>query len=150
MQRTAESYRRAVWDDQPVRVEIRLEKQGLAGVILDVTAEFDVPLYVSRGFSSLTYLAEAAGDIEACGKPVHIYHLGDHDEWGRDAGKHIERELREQAPSAEIYFEPLAVTVDQITELNLPTRPAQVDCLKGLSRRYPSPNHRRSAKRQNG
>ncbi len=64
VQRTAESYRRAVWDDQPVRVEIWLEKHGLAGVILDVTAEFDVPLYVSRGFSSLTYLAEAAGDIE--------------------------------------------------------------------------------------
>ena len=123
VQRTAESYRRAVWDDQPVRVEIGLEKQGLAGVILDVTAEFDVPLYVSRGFSSLTYLAEAAEDIEAGGKPVYIYHLGDHDEWGHDAGKHIERELREHAPSTEIYFERLAVTVDQIGDLNLPTRP---------------------------
>jgi len=67
VQRTAESYRRAVWDDQPVRVEIWLEKQGLAGTILPITAEFDVPLYVSRGFSSLTYLAEAAEDIEACG-----------------------------------------------------------------------------------
>jgi hypothetical protein len=55
VQRTAESYRRAVWDDQPARVEMWLEKQGLAGMILHVTADFDVPLYVSRGFSSLTY-----------------------------------------------------------------------------------------------
>jgi hypothetical protein len=31
--------------------------------------------------------------------------------------------LREQAPSAEIYFERLAVTVDQISALDLPTRP---------------------------
>jgi hypothetical protein len=123
VQRTAESYRRAVWDDQPVRVEIWLEKQGLAGTILPVTAEFDVPLYVSRGFSSLTYLAEAAEDIEACGKPTFIYHLGDHDEWGRDAGAHIERELRRLAPSAKIHFERLAVTVKQIADLNLPTRP---------------------------
>ena len=123
LERTRESYRRAVWDDQPVRVEIWLEKQGLAGTILPVTAEFDVPLYVSRGFSSLTYLAEAAEDIEACGKPVFIYHLGDHDEWGRDAGAHIERELRRLAPSADIYFERLAVTVEQIADLELPTRP---------------------------
>jgi hypothetical protein len=123
LQRTAESYRRAVWDDQSVRVEIWLEKQGLAGTILPVTSEFDVPLYVSRGFSSLTYLAEAAEDIEACGKPVYIYYLGDHDEWGHDAGKHIERELRRLAPSAKIYFERLAVTVKQIADLNLPTRP---------------------------
>jgi hypothetical protein len=81
-----------------VRVEIWLEKQGLAGVILDVTAEFDVPLYVSREFSSLTYLAEVAEDIEACGKPVYNYHLGDHDEWGHDAGKHIEREFARAGP----------------------------------------------------
>jgi hypothetical protein len=68
-------------------------KQRLAGVILDVTAEFDV-LFVLRGFSSLTYLAEASGEIETCGKPVCIYHLGDHDEWGHDVGNHNERELR--------------------------------------------------------
>jgi hypothetical protein len=123
LRRTAESYRRAVWDDQDVRVEIWLEKQGLAGTILPVTAEFDVPLYVSRGFSSLTYLAEAAEEIEACGKPIYIYHLGDHDEWGRDAGAHIERELRRLAPNAEIYFTRLAVTVEQISNLSLPTRP---------------------------
>jgi hypothetical protein len=123
VRRSAETYRRAVWDAQPVRVEIWLEKQGLAGTILPVTAEFDVPLYVSRGFSSLTYLAEAAEEIEACDKPTFIYHLGDHDEWGRDAGAHIERELRTLAPDAEVYFERLAVTVDQIAHLDLPTRP---------------------------
>ena len=82
-----------------------------------------MPLYVSRGFSSLTYLAEAAEDIEAADKPTYIYHLGDHDEWGRDAGAHIERELRRLAPSADIYFERLAVTVEQIADLSLPTRP---------------------------
>jgi hypothetical protein len=123
LERARQSYRRAVWDDQPVRVEIWLEKQGLAGTILPITAEFDVPLYVSRGFSSLTYLAEAAEDIEACGKPVFIYHLGDHDEWGRDAGTHIERTLRELVPDADIAFGRLAVTVEQIGALRLPTRP---------------------------
>jgi hypothetical protein len=111
VRRTVETYRRAVWDDQPVRVEFWLEKEALAGVIYDVTSEFDVPLYVARGFSSLTYLAEAAQDIEDCGRPVYIYHLGDHDPSGRAAGAHIERTLRELAPNAEIHFERLAVTV---------------------------------------
>jgi hypothetical protein len=108
-----------------VRVEIWLEKQGLVGVIYDITAEFDVPLYVSRGFSSLTYLAEAAEEIEACGnKPAYIYHLGDHDPSGRKAGEHIERELRRLAPNAWIHFERLAVTVEQSPISNCrPARP---------------------------
>jgi hypothetical protein len=125
LQRTKQTYRRAIWDSQPVRVEIWLEKEALAGVIYDVTAEYDVPLYVARGFSSLTYLAEAASDIRAAGKPIFIYHLGDHDPSGRAAGEHIERMLRELAPEAEIHFERLAVTVEQIASLNLPTRPTK-------------------------
>ena len=133
LKRTAQTYRRAVWDEQARRVEIWLEKQGLAGTILPVTAEFDVPLYVSRGFSSLTYLAEAAEDIEAADKPTYIYHLGDHDEWGRDAGAHIERELRRLAPSADIYFERLAVTVEQIADLGprLGRSRARASCASG-------------------
>jgi hypothetical protein len=125
VRRAKDTYRRAVWDDQPVRVEIWLEKQGLVGVIFEVTDEFDVPLYVSRGFSSLTYLAEAAEDIEACDKPTYIYHLGDHDPWGHKAGEAIERELRRLAPHAEIHFERMAVTVEQIRDWSLPTRPTK-------------------------
>ena len=125
LKRTAESYRRAVWDEQDVRVEIWLEKQGLVGVIIGITAEFDVPLYVSRGFSSLTYLAEAAEEIEACGKPTYIYHLGDHDPSGREAGEHIERELRRLAPNIDIHFERLSVTMAQIADLDLPSRPTK-------------------------
>jgi hypothetical protein len=125
LRRTADTYRRAVWDDQDVRVEIWLEKQGLAGTIIPITAEFDAPLYVSRGFSSLTYLAEAAEDIEAVGKPAYIYHLGDHDPSGVAAGEHIERELRRLAPDAWIQFERLAVTPAQIIGLELQTRPTK-------------------------
>ena len=46
---TAALYRKALWRDQPVRVEVWLEKDALAGVIYEVTDEFDVPLMVSRG-----------------------------------------------------------------------------------------------------
>jgi hypothetical protein len=127
LQDCADSYRRDVWHDRDVRVEIWLEKEGLAGTILPVTSEYDVPLYVSRGFSSLTYLANAADAIETCGKPTFIYHCGDHDEWGRDAGAHIERDLRALAPTIDIHFERIAVTTAQIKTWSLPTRPLKSD-----------------------
>jgi hypothetical protein len=32
------------------------EKDALAGVLVEVTVEYDVPLMVSRGFASVSYL----------------------------------------------------------------------------------------------
>src|SRR5947208_5647133 len=46
---TAETYRRALWDSQPAYVEVWLEKDALAGVLIDETGEWDVPLMVTRG-----------------------------------------------------------------------------------------------------
>ena len=40
-------------------------------------------------------------------------------------GEHIERELRGLAPSVEIHFERLSVTMAQIAALGLPTRPTK-------------------------
>ena len=54
-----------------------------------------------------------------------IYHLGDFDPSGGNAGEKIEETLRELAPTAHIYFERLAVTERQITEWDLPTRPTK-------------------------
>jgi hypothetical protein len=47
--RTAASYRRAVWSELDTYVEVWLEKDALAGVLLPVTSTYDVPLMVSRG-----------------------------------------------------------------------------------------------------
>jgi hypothetical protein len=60
---------------------------------------------VPRGFSSLSYLYEATEVIKAQNKPAFLYYFGDHD----PSGVHIERNLRELAPKAEIYFERVAV-----------------------------------------
>jgi hypothetical protein len=38
LQRTAETYRRAVWDNQDAYVEVWLEKDALAGVLYEITA----------------------------------------------------------------------------------------------------------------
>jgi hypothetical protein len=125
LQRTAEAYRRDVWDNQDVYVEVWLEKDALAGVLYEVTKEWDVPLMVSRGYSSITYLHSAAEAIAAQGKPAHIYYFGDYDPSGLDIPRKVEAGLREFAPDAEIEFERVAVTDEQIVSMNLPTRPTK-------------------------
>jgi hypothetical protein len=65
LERMADYYRRDVWADQDAYVEIWLEKDALAGVLYQVTYEWDVPLMVTRGYPSLTYLYDAAQTIKA-------------------------------------------------------------------------------------
>jgi hypothetical protein len=40
-------------------------QEALAGVLVDITAEFDVPLMVTRGYPSVSFLHEAAEAIDA-------------------------------------------------------------------------------------
>jgi hypothetical protein len=122
---TAETYRRATWDNQLVYVEAWLEKDALAGVVYEETEKWDVPLMVTRGYPSVSYLHAAAETIASCGKPAYLYYLGDHDPSGIDIPRNVEVRLREFAPTAEIHFHRLAVTRKQIVELDLPTRPTK-------------------------
>ncbi len=130
---TARTYRRSLWDNQDVYVEIWTEKDALAGVLLEETWRWDVPLMVSRGFSSATYLYEAAQAIKAANKPAFLYYFGDHDPSGVHIDRAIERGLHEHAPEAEIYFKRVAVTPEQIEDLNLPTRPTKRTTKMGRS-----------------
>jgi hypothetical protein len=125
IEETARFYRKDLWIDAESYVEIWLEKDALSGVIMPVTSMFDVPLMVARGYASLSFLHSAAEYIGANDVPTYIYHLGDFDPSGVNAGEKIEETLRELAPEAEIHFERLAVTPEQIEAWNLPTRPTK-------------------------
>lgn len=125
LRRTAELYRRSLWAEADTYVELWLEKDALAGVLYEVTAEWDVPLMVTRGYPSLSYLFEAAEAIKAQQRPVSLYYFGDHDPSGVDIPRNVESELRRLAPRAEIRFERVAVTPQQIRHLRLPTRPTK-------------------------
>jgi hypothetical protein len=125
LEETARLYRKALWADANAYVEVWLEKDALAGVVYPVTSEFDVPLMVARGYASLSFLHLAAEHIGRLSVPAHIYHLGDFDPSGQDAARSIEQNLREMAPKAEIHFERLAVTPEQIRDWRLPTRPTK-------------------------
>jgi hypothetical protein len=119
-------YRRAVWDEQDVYIEVWTEKDALAGVIQKETSRWDVPLMVSRGFASESYLYEAAETIKSRGpKPAYLYYFGDHDPSGVHIDRDIQRRLERMAPSASIHFERIAVLPRQIADWDLPTRPTK-------------------------
>lgn len=125
---TARTYRRNLWNDQDAYVEVWLEKDALAGVVMEETATFDVPLMVTRGYSSLSFLSQAAESIEEAdeaGKTAYLYYFGDYDPSGLDIPRKTEATLREMAPDAELSFERVAVTPEQIEAFQLPTRPTK-------------------------
>jgi hypothetical protein len=122
---TAALYRKSLWSDADAYVEVWLEKDALSGVIYPVTGKSDVPLMIARGYASLSFLYSAAEYINDLEVPTYLYHLGDFDPSGVNAAEKIEETLRELAPDAEIHFERLAVTREQIRSWNLPTRPTK-------------------------
>lgn len=125
LRRTAEVYRRSLWDNQDVYVEVWLEKDALSGVLLDVTDLWDVPLMVTRGYSSITFLHEAAQHMKQVGKPVIIYYLGDYDPSGVDIPRVVEAGIRRFAPGIDLTLERVAVNESQIVQMNLDTRPTK-------------------------
>jgi hypothetical protein len=148
LQRTAATYRRALWDDASERPEVWVEKEALAGVLADVTYEWDVPLLPGRGHAGISALHSAAVAIKARherGQRTVIYYFGDHDPSGLDIDRHIEQSLgqilagldhpaligsfddltKELAFDSYCDFERIAVTEEQIEDWNLPTRPTK-------------------------
>ena len=122
---TAEFYRRALWSDLDTHVECWLEKEALSGVLFHETSKYDVPLMVTKGYPSLSFLHAAGEEIAGIGKRTFVYYFGDHDPSGVDIPRKVEAGLREFAPDIEIYFERVAVVPAQIIQYGLPTRPTK-------------------------
>jgi len=136
IERHQRAYRRDLWAEADDYVEVWLEKEALAGVVFDVTEEYDVPLMVSKGFASESYLysaADAITDQLVDGKQrAFIYYLGDHDPSGLRISDQIEKGLHRLCPQMVrdwepelLVFERVAVTEEQINTWNLPTRPTK-------------------------
>jgi hypothetical protein len=126
LQETIDQYRKALWNNINAHVEIWLEKDALAGVLSPVTRKYDVSLMVARGYSSLTFLHDAAENINNLEKPCHIYYLCDFDPSGDNACDECEEFLSEYASDADIDFTRLAVKPEQIEQWSLTTRPTKL------------------------
>lgn len=118
-----DTYRRMLWLDQPDYVEIWCEKDALAGVINEITQKWDVPLMVTRGFPSETFVYEAAQTIKEKGKNAYLYYFGDYDPSGQSIINSTYDKLRGFGASFE--FEQVAITKEQVAEWDLPMRPTK-------------------------
>jgi len=102
LQDAASSYRRSLWTSQNTYAEIWLEKNALAGV-----------------FEAAEVIKEKNGK----GKECYVFHFGDFDPSGVGIGADIEKKLN--GFGADVEFQRMAVIPEQITNLNLPTRPTK-------------------------
>ncbi len=118
-------FMRDAWVNQPRRIICFLEKDALADVLRPVVADLQVPLAVTRGFPSITFLHEIAEQVAADGRPHVIYQIGDHDPSGLSIPENIEDRLRQFAPKVHFTFHRLAVTPAQIKSMHLPMRPTK-------------------------
>jgi hypothetical protein len=130
---TAKFYRRSALREAGEYLEIWCEKDALAGALWDATSEYDVPLMISRGMPSLTFLHGTAVEIYRAAeqeKETYIYQFGDWDPSGVPIPQSIERRLNEMCERFDCgapVIERVALTEQHIAEFNLPTRPTKRD-----------------------
>lgn len=117
---SARLYRRDMWNHSDVYVEVWCESDSVAGALMPVTYEFDVPLMVVRGYTSTTFAHSAAKHIERDGRPAFLYYFGDHDPSGLDIERNLKEKLGRYAPRAEINLSRVTVTAEDIAEMDLP------------------------------
>ena len=88
-----------VWEDQPYYVEVWIEKDALVRLFSEVAEKKQVPLFPSRGFTSLTKIEEARSrfreKIEQ-GKKVVLLYAGDLDPSGWGIYENICNKFRDE------------------------------------------------------
>lgn len=127
LKQSRDAYRRNIWADLSVYVEIWTEKDAIAGVLLDAADSYGVKVLPLRGFASLSMLHNAAAtfrEMSRRGKNVFVYYFGDHDPSGRLIDPSALRSLEDDF-GVSVNFERVALTDAQILEYDLPTRPTK-------------------------
>ena len=111
------------WKAQGLRVIVWLEKDALAELIEGVTWKYYVPLAVSRGYSSWTFIYDNLDVLRESGTRKVVLYLGDHDPSGLD----IERFTKEAMQYFKVEFDMvrIAVTYEQVKKYNLLPNPTK-------------------------
>lgn len=121
-------YRVDLWENQPYRPEVWIEKDALIGVIEGVCTELDVPYFSCRGYTSQSEMWRAGQRLLKYGRnkqiPI-IFHFGDHDPSGIDMTRDI-RDRLEMFTGGEVRIERQALNMDQIEEFDPPPNFAKI------------------------
>jgi hypothetical protein len=139
LRETARLYRKSLWEDAEVYLEVWIEKDALAGIIYPVTDECDVALMVARGYVSETFCWEAAAAREGDPRPYIVYYLGDCDRAGVDAARTLKEKLESfgAETGVDVEFLHLAIEPSDILEFVPADEKALVN-LNGQARWLPT------------
>jgi hypothetical protein len=125
---SARSYRLDRQSGQARRLVVWCEAAGMVPQLERVAKEFSVPVLCSGGFDSVTAKHSVAVEWASMGD-VTVLHLGDHDPSGVHMFGSLDEDIRAFLNGLDaggrVEFQRLAVTLDQVVELNLPTAPAK-------------------------
>lgn len=121
-------YRADLWTGSEDYVEVWVESRSIAGIVERTCEELAVSLYPAGGFTSLTLAHQAAEYItyatRAGERHANIVYIGDFDPAGVLIDQKIEEEIRlHLGPSVGLDFRRIAITEQQILDLDLPTKP---------------------------
>ncbi len=124
--RMAGHYRADLWRDADYRCEVWAESRSIASVLLSDCRELAVDLYPCGGFSSLSFVHEAAEMHNRLddGRPLVILYIGDFDPAGVLIDRALERELRTHLRAdITMDFRRIGINEEQVQEYGLPTKP---------------------------
>jgi hypothetical protein len=111
----AGAYRRDLWADQIVRVEVWLEKDALSGIFEDILDPYGVTLNVGRGFDGWSSIHEASRRL---GDDDTVLYFGDFDPSGEDMVRSLRERLGHLGSRPEIIKS--ALVFDDIARYRLP------------------------------
>jgi hypothetical protein len=123
-----EAYGRNRWENQPRYVEVWIEKKALQGVFASICRSRRVALCPCKGYPSLTFLYEASKrfkDAASRGQQPTMVYFGDSDPSGEDIPRSIGQNLEADFGVC-VDVQVIALTTDQVEELNLPPAPVKL------------------------
>lgn len=142
VQGTAKSYTLDKQLNQPYSIELWCEAAGMLPMLANMVSDWNIPVYSTGGFSSVTVTHEVSQRVYYRNRPTVFLHVGDFDPSGesifesmsQDIGSFVAEETEDAMGYAywdsdtgyvEGRFEPerVALTRDQVARYNLPTAP---------------------------
>jgi hypothetical protein len=85
-------------------IEVWLEKDTMRNIFEEECWFNDVPLIISKGWTSWTFKEEAAKRFKQYGKPVTVLYFGDFDFEGEHIPRVLEDFIRKKSPSVDFKF----------------------------------------------
>jgi hypothetical protein len=128
------SYRLPRWETQFNYVELWVEKDALAGVLLPLAHKYHVTMMVNRGYSSQSAMYEASkrfahksneGFRSGRLRKMILLYLGDFDPSGEDMVRDIQERLNMFGVVVDV--NKIALTLAQIKKYNPPPNPAKIE-----------------------